>query len=136
MRLASHCFLLAGLLAAALAVAPFTELHAGQPEVLEVEIEPAGVDGDMRFFTFKVTIRHDDEGWDHYANRFEVLDAATGKLLGVRELAHPHENEQPFTRSLYRVPVPQGVTRVHVRSHDSVHGYENPPMELQLPAGS
>ena len=45
---------------------------------------------------FNVTVRHDDSGWDHYADRFEV-HAADGQLLGTRILHHPHENEQPFT---------------------------------------
>ena len=71
---------------------------------------------------FEVTVLHADEGWDHYANRWEVL-TADGDLLATRELAHPHENEQPFTRSLRGVQIPDGVDRVLIRANDSVHGY-------------
>ena len=133
MRLAACCFLLAGLITIAFGASPGGVALAGKPETLEAKVEPAGRDGDTMFYNVAATIRHEDTGWDHYCNRFEVLDAATGKLLGIRELAHPHENEQPFTRTLYRLPVPEGVKRIHVRAHDSVHGYETPPMELSLP---
>ncbi len=46
-----------------------------------------------------VTLSHPDTGWDHYADGWEVI-AADGNRLGLRVLAHPHVNEQPFTRSL------------------------------------
>jgi len=48
---------------------------------------------------FDVTIRHPDTGWDHYADGWRVLDM-DGNELGMRVLHHPHETEQPFTRSL------------------------------------
>lgn len=37
-------------------------------------------------------------------------------LLGRRVLLHPHETEQPFTRDLYGVSTPAGVTHVTVRA--------------------
>jgi hypothetical protein len=66
-------------------------------------------------------VRHADTGWDHYANRWDVL-APDGTVLGTRTLLHPHENEQPFTRSLSGVSVPEGVRSVTIRANDSVHG--------------
>ena len=72
--------------------------------------------------TFAVTLRHDDEGWDHYADGFEIL-TTDGELLGNRVLGHPHVNEQPFTRTLQGVEIPESVDVVRVRAHDSVHGY-------------
>ena len=68
-----------------------------------------------------MTVRHADTGWDHYANRWDVL-APDGTILGTRTLFHPHENEQPFTRSLTGVSIPDGVTSVTIRAHDSLHG--------------
>ena len=55
--------------------------------------------------TFSVTLEHADEGWSHYADQWEVL-SLDGNLLGKRVLHHPHENEQPFTRSLSGVAIP------------------------------
>ena len=100
---------------------------AGAPEVVAVEAERSS-DGTLRF---DVTVRHADEGWDHYADAFTV-HAPDGTLLGTRTLLHPHVDEQPFTRSLSGVEVPSGVTSVLVRANDSVHG-AGEPVEFELP---
>jgi len=71
--------------------------------------------------TFTATVRHADTGWDHYANRFEVV-APDGTILATRVLAHPHVREQPVTRSLPGVKIPEGIERVRIRAGDSVHG--------------
>ena len=89
----------------------------GEPVVESVE---ARLDHAGRA-SFDVTLRHADEGWDHYADRWDVLDG-DGHLLGQRVLLHPHVNEQPFTRSLRGVAIPAGVEVVYIRPHDSVHG--------------
>lgn len=41
--------------------------------------------------------------------------------------------EQPFTRSLSGVEVPEGVTRVRVRARDSEHGHGGAAREVPLP---
>jgi hypothetical protein len=91
---------------------------AGKADVLEVGIHctQAGL------CEIDVTVQHDDENWDHYADRWELL-TETGGEIAVRELAHPHVDEQPFTRSLKNVRIPEGVNELRVRAHDSVHGY-------------
>jgi hypothetical protein len=78
-----------------------------------------------------VTVKHDDEGWDHYADRWEVL-GPDGEVLGTRVLYHPHVGEQPFTRSLGGVEVPEGVEKVVVRARDSVHGYGGKDVLVEL----
>ncbi len=80
---------------------------------------------------FNVTVQHADDGWDHFANRWEVR-TVDGKRLAIRELAHPHVKEQPFTRSLENVRIPDGVTEVIVRARDSVHGYGGKEVTVQL----
>ncbi len=90
---------------------------AGEPLVEAVEASPEAV-GTWRL---DVTVRHADEGWSHYADRWEVLTPA-GEILGERVLLHPHEHEQPFTRRLGGVTIPPGTDEVLVRAHDSVHG--------------
>jgi len=91
--------------------------HADSPVVEGVRAVASG--GTWRF---DVTVRHGDTGWDHYADGWGVYDAE-GTELGFRKLLHPHENEQPFTRSLSGVSIPEGVKEVRVRAHDSVHGW-------------
>ena len=120
-RLISSCVALVLLLAAA--------LEAGQVDVLKVEIRPAGQIGR---FDLDVTVRHADSGWDHYANRWEVL-APDGRVIATRVLAHPHVNEQPFTRSLTGVRIPREFTWVRVRGHDLVHGYGGREVTLSVP---
>lgn len=103
-------------------------LAAGEPCIIE---GGARCDAE-RTCDFTLTVSHKDEGWDHYADRWEILDEA-GNTIATRVLAHPHVNEQPFTRSLNGVKIPAGIRRVWLRAHDSVHGYGSQVVELTLP---
>jgi len=116
---------LAAPLAAFLAAGP---LQAGSPSVLDAQVtaNPGGT------YSFQVTVAHKDEGWSHYADAWDVLDE-NGKLLATRTLYHPHVNEQPFTRSLARVIIPIGISKVTLRARDSVHGFGERVVTLTLP---
>ncbi len=70
---------------------------------------------------FTVTLAHDDTGWDDYADGWRV-ELADGTILGTRVLAHPHVDEQPFTRSS-SISVPDGVTEVFVRASTNTEGW-------------
>ena len=83
-------------------------------------------------YTISATVRHGDEGWDHYADGWEVV-GPNGKLISKRVLAHPHVNEQPFTRSKTGIRIPSSVTEVVIRAHDGVHGYGGETVTLQVP---
>ncbi|MFT5509673.1 MAG: hypothetical protein ACI89J_002760 [Hyphomicrobiaceae bacterium] len=98
-----------------LVVTPST-LVAGEADIVKVQIRKSGA----QTFSFDVTVRHGDTGWKHYANKWDIL-TADGTVLGTRVLHHPHETEQPFTRSLGGVRIPTEVTSVTVRAYDSVH---------------
>ena len=102
---------------------------AGEADVIEVV---ASKSGDHRY-EFGVTVRHADEGWEHYADGWDVL-APDRAVLGTRKLWHPHVNEQPFTRSLSGVAIPDGVKKVILRAHDSVHGHGGVESTVTLPA--
>lgn len=82
-------------------------------------------------YRFEVTLRHADAGWDHYADRWEVL-SMSGDILATRTLHHPHVDEQPFTRDLSGVRLPGTRSSVRVRGHDSVHGYGSRERVVQL----
>lgn len=80
---------------------------------------------------FHVGVAHGDTGWEHYADKWDVV-APDGTVLGTRVLLHPHEAEQPFTRSLGGVAVPDGIDRVTLRAHDSVHGTGGRELTVEL----
>lgn len=101
---------------------------AGGADVLDVIVtsEKAGI------FDFETTVQHADEGWEHYADRWEIL-GPDQLLLAERVLQHPHVDEQPFTRALSGVKIGEGVETVTVRAHDSVHDYDGEEMQVRLP---
>jgi len=97
----------------------------------EVEIVKATATQSGGSWTFSVTLKHGDTGWDHYADMWQVL-SPEGELLGERVLLHPHVDEQPFTRTLSGVTVPQGVSEVVIRARDTVHGVSPQQYRLSL----
>lgn len=101
---------------------------AGKADIVDVKISK-DVAGTYRF---EVTVKSDDTGWDKYADKWEVV-TPDGKVLDERVLLHPHEKEQPFTRSLSGVTIPDGVTSVKVRAHDKVEGYGGKEMMVEVP---
>jgi hypothetical protein len=101
---------------------------AGEADVVAAEATRQP-DGRWRF---DVTVRHADAGWAHYADAWQIL-APDGTLLGERVLLHPHDDEQPFTRSLDGVAIPDGVTEVVIRARDNVHGLGGAELRLPLP---
>ncbi len=102
--------------------------HADEADVIAVEVEKLG-DGTYRF---DVTVSHSDEGWKHYVNKWDVVGSG-GTVFGTRTLYHPHVDEQPFTRSLSGVKIPEGITDVTIRAHDSVHEYGGKVVTVALP---
>ena len=102
--------------------------HAGEANVIEVKM--THTDGST--YRFDVTVRHADDGWKHYANKWDVT-SPDGTILGTRILAHPHVDEQPFTRSLGGVKISEDIKEVIVRAHDLVHGYGGKTVTIEAP---
>jgi hypothetical protein len=111
---------------AAVESVPDTPLMCADVENVEITAEPDGT------FRFDVTVRSVETGWDKYADAWEVR-APDGTVLGTRILAHPHVDEQPFTRSLRGVVIPAGVTQVEVAARDLVEGFCGIEMTLPVP---
>jgi hypothetical protein len=80
---------------------------------------------------FDVTLEHPDTGWDHYADGWRA-ETENGQVLGTRILAHPHVNEQPFTRSLARVWIPPEITTIYVRSKCNQDGWSEDTVAVSL----
>ncbi len=94
-------------------------------------------------WTFHVTVKHLDQGWEDYANGWDVVtpDGTVFKpdpdAPFTRLLLHLHVNEQPFTRSQSDIEIPPDVTHVTVRAHDLVDGFggREVTVDLTVPLG-
>ena len=118
--------LFAVLASVALVAAACTGTAAGTTTTMAVEgcadVVGAEIESTGGRFVISVTVRSADTGWDRYADAWEVR-SLDGVVLGRRVLAHPHVDEQPFTRSLRDVEIPGNITSVEVAARDSVLGY-------------
>ncbi|MDJ0959491.1 MAG: hypothetical protein QNJ88_02455 [Acidimicrobiia bacterium] len=106
-----------------------TKLAASTEECAHVVA--VDVSGAASGYTFSVTVSSTETGWDKYADAWVVKDV-DGTVYGERVLAHPHVEEQPFTRSLSGVAVPDDVAEVVVAARDSLLGFCGDEMTVQL----
>jgi len=100
--------------------------QANQATVVGAKLEQQGSS-----WSANVTLKHADTGWEHYADGWRVVDAQ-GNVLGHRTLYHPHENEQPFTRSLSGINIPSNLKEVYIEAHDKVHGWNPEKFTVKL----
>ena len=80
-------------------------IWANEPIIKEVKASKKSFFGSRSFF---VSVKHNDTGWEHYADGFEIL-TVSGDIISKRVLAHPHVEEQPVTRDLRGVSIPDGI---------------------------
>ena len=113
------------ILASAAALLTALPALADPPDIVSVTASKSAMG-----WRFEVTIRHDDTGWDNYASGWEIVDKH-GERYAYRELVHPHVNEQPFTRSLTSVLLPDGTRKVYIVAHSS-DGSKSEPYPVKL----
>lgn len=80
---------------------------------------------------FDVSVRHNDQGWKHYADGWEIIDLE-GNRIGYRRLGHPHDNEQPVTRSQCNIKISSETSKVLVRAKCNEHGFGGKPIFVDL----
>jgi hypothetical protein len=95
-------------------------------------VQVRAVQQEGSLWRFDVTVRHNDEDWEHYADRWQVIDPSDGSILGERVLAHPHVHEQPFTRGQNGIEIPRELTVVRVRAACNVHGFGGKEITVDL----
>lgn len=100
--------------------------YADAPVIKNINAKNSG-----GLWTFDVTVEHADTGWDDYADAWRIIDQ-NGKVLGQRNLAHPHVDEQPFTRSLSGVSIPSDLTEVGIQARDSIGGWAPQTVTVKL----
>jgi hypothetical protein len=98
------------------------------PEVVSAEVE-LEADGTYRF---EVTISSPYDTPERYADAWRIL-SPDGTELGIRELLHDHAGEQPFTRDLSGVEIPDDISVVTIQGRDLVNGWGGATVEVTLP---
>ncbi len=135
-------------LATAVTETQFIETPTIEPPPAETAGIPAQANADVLFvaarqesensWQFTVTVEHPDTGWDDYADGWDVV-LPDGTVVKpdtespfTRLLLHPHENEQPFTRSQSGVIIEPAISEVTVRAHDLVDGFGGRTVTVDL----
>ena len=98
------------------------------PDVVEATI--ATEDGGT--YRFDVTISSPYDSAEQYADAWRVM-GPDGGVYAVRILTHPHADEQPFTRSLGGVIIPEGVRTVTVEARDLLNEWGGSTVEVAIP---
>ena len=106
----------------------------GDLDLREANVTAVAVTGQTDSdYRFEVTLYHDDDGEDGYADWWQV-ETLSGDRLGRRTLLHAHSTA-PFTRS-ETIAIPSDVDCVVVRVHDRTHGYGGQAMLVTVAIGA
>ncbi|MEM7340884.1 MAG: hypothetical protein AAF467_19660 [Actinomycetota bacterium] len=97
------------------------------PDVIGAEASQ-GADGT---WAFSATLSSPYDTPERYADAWRVV-GPDGTVFGTRELAHDHANEQPFTRSLNGVEIPDDVATVTIEGRDQVSGWGGATVDVEL----
>ena len=97
------------------------------PNVVDAAVTPT--DGGWRF---DVTVSSPYDTPERYADAWRIV-GPDGTVYGVRELTHDHAAEQPFTRSLDGVSIPEDVSNVTIEGRDQRYGWGGETVDVPLP---
>ena len=115
-----------------LSIACLTLLTLNNTQANEVQVVAADfTQAKDHSWLVKVTLKHQDTGWGHYADGRKLVDA-NGNELANRILHHPHIQEQPFTRNLVGVVIPETSSMIYIEAHDKVHGWTKNRLSVDL----
>ena len=108
-----------------------TEPPAASPDELFPDVLAATAERSGDTWTVSATLSSPYDTPERYADAWRIV-GPDGTVYGVRELAHDHQNEQPFTRSLSGVEIPDSVTVVTVEGRDQLSGWGGATVDVQL----
>jgi hypothetical protein len=83
-------------------------------------------------FHIKVTIEHNDTGWDDYVESWEVF-GPEGQVLGVRPFFEPELERGKTVSALAGVVIPSDIKTVTIRARSHPQGFEGSPVEADIP---
>lgn len=125
MRTISTCLALT--IVVALTTLSSSPARAGDADVIAVRTKRTAPD----VYDFAVTVRSKDTGWQRYADRLEAV-GPDGAVIASRNLDHPHDDEQPFTRDISGVRV-KGTANIVIRVHFKPSGFDGSTATVVLP---
>lgn len=96
------------------------------PDVVSAEVAEDGA-------SVAVTVSSPYDSPDRYADAIRVRSADGAEVYGERALTHDHAAEQPFTRSITDLEVPDGVREAVVEGRDQVSGWGGDTVTITLP---
>lgn len=96
------------------------------PDVVSAEVAEDGS-------SVAVTVSSPYDSPDRYADAIRVRSADGAEVYGERALTHDHAAEQPFTRSITDLEVPDGVREAVVEGRDQVSGWGGDTVTITLP---
>jgi hypothetical protein len=80
-------------------------------------------------WTFHVSVQHPDKSFSDFADGWDLVTSSGAVLKRdpaqrfTKTLRQPHIEEQPFTRTVKGLRIPEGVEVLTVRAHDSLGGF-------------
>jgi hypothetical protein len=98
------------------------------PDIVGASFDPIG----DTTWSVRVTLSSPYDSEDRYADAWRVL-LPNGTVLGTRQLTHDHAAEQPFTRALNNVEIPEDTQSVLIEGHDLINGWSEDTIEFDLP---
>ena len=103
----------------------------GNPTIANVDIKRDSPD-QPGIYHIKVTIEHEDTGWDDYVDAWEII-GADGTVLGVRPFFEPELERDKTVSALAGVVIPEDIKTATIRTHKHPGGYAGDPVEISIP---
>lgn len=101
-------------------------LLAKEVEISKVELEPTSAT-----WTVHVTLRHDDEGYDHYVNGWRIVDAKKN-VLASQEIYHPHNKKKSFTDNKSNITIPKDAKIIFLEAQAKPHGWGKQRVRIDM----
>lgn len=83
-------------------------------------------------YHIRVTIEHEDQGWDDYVEAWEIYGPG-GEVLGVRPFFEPELERQETVSALAGIVIPEDIETVTIRARTYPNGFEGAPVEVKIP---
>lgn len=101
------------------------------PQIADVKVKRDSPD-QPGIFHVKVTIEHEDTGWDNYVEAWEIF-GPDGQILGVRPFFEPELERLKTVSALAGVVIPEDIRTVTIRARTYPKGFEAKPVEITIP---